>query len=211
MIELNVKFLPYEKIAEEALNFLVKYHPEITIPIPIDEIIELDLGIDIVPTPNLQRDYDIDGFTSSNLKFIYVDDFVFSKRPYRYRFTLAHELGHILLHKKFFEAFHFNSVSSWEEFVTQVDPHDYDRLETQCYHFSGLILVPPKPLRQSLLDNLDFISPDVEKAKSAGIERNQYLDYVKNGIASKIAPFFEVSTDVIVRRIELGKLEELIP
>jgi len=173
MIELNVKFLPYEKIAEEAVNFLAKYHPKITITIPIDEIIELCLGIDIVPTPNLQRDYDIDGFTSSNLKFIYVDDFVFSKRPYRYCFTLAHELGHILLHKNILESFHFNSVSSWEEFVTQVDPHDYDRLETQCYHFGGLILAPPKPLRQSLLDNLDFISPDVEKAKSAGIERKQ--------------------------------------
>jgi hypothetical protein len=80
VIQLDVDFLPYEKIAGEAINFLSKHHPEDTLPVPVEEIIEFDLQIEIVPIPNLQRDFDIEGFTSSDLKSIYVDDFIFFKR-----------------------------------------------------------------------------------------------------------------------------------
>ncbi len=61
MIELGIGYLPYEKIAEISNNFLLEHNCYKTIPIPIEYIIEYHLRLDIVPMPNLQRDFDIDG------------------------------------------------------------------------------------------------------------------------------------------------------
>ena len=82
-------FLSYEKINELVEDFLEKYGIGSRLPVPIDEVIEFEYGIDIVPFPNLQNDFDIDGFISGDLSSIYVDDSIFRTRPFRYRFTLA--------------------------------------------------------------------------------------------------------------------------
>jgi len=89
------EYLSYRDIEEKTVKFAKRRNPSYALPFPVEEIIEFDLGIDIIPIPNLQKDLDIEGFTSSNLKSIYVDQSVLEKRLYRYRFTLAHELGHI--------------------------------------------------------------------------------------------------------------------
>ena len=47
-------FLPYDKIRPYAQLFLEKYHPTKTVPIPIEEIIEFELKMDIIPMPNLK-------------------------------------------------------------------------------------------------------------------------------------------------------------
>lgn len=54
---------------------------------------EFRLGIDIVPMPGLHRLIETDGFITSDLKEIYVDEFVYVSRPGRYPFTLAHANG----------------------------------------------------------------------------------------------------------------------
>ncbi len=91
--------LSYEDINESATGFLEQKGLDDNFPNPIDEVVEFDYSIDIVPFPNLQGDFDIDGFMSGDLSRIYIDDFIFKKRPFRYRFTLAHEIGHLILHK----------------------------------------------------------------------------------------------------------------
>jgi hypothetical protein len=97
MLRLNIEYLRYEIITQKAEEFLSRYHPSVTIPIPIEEIAEFKLEVDIVPIPNLRRDFETDGFTSTDLKQIYVDEHLFSEFPARYRFTLAHEVAHIVL------------------------------------------------------------------------------------------------------------------
>jgi hypothetical protein len=54
--------LSYEKVNERAQEFLEKHGIGGKLPVPIDEVIEFEYGIDIVPFPNLQRDFDIEGF-----------------------------------------------------------------------------------------------------------------------------------------------------
>lgn len=102
MNKLGVGYLSYGFLAQKAEDFLLRYNPSGLIPIPIEEIVEFKLKVDIVPVPNLQKDFDIEGFTSSDLQNIFVDDYILSERPTRYRFTLAHEVGHIILHKEIF-------------------------------------------------------------------------------------------------------------
>jgi len=211
MGKLEIQYLPYQQIRQRAEDFLLRYHPSKELPVPIEEIVEFKLGVDIVPIPNLQRDFEIEGFTSSDLKTIYVDQFILSERPTRYRFTLAHEIGHIVLHKRIFKEIRISSVKSWKTFVDLVDPQDYSALEFQGYAFGGLILVPPSELKRLMEINLPDIKHFIKISKSRNIDRDQYLDYAKEKIAQELAPIFDVSTEVIVKRIEYDKLERLIP
>jgi len=71
------EYLSYRDIEERTIRFAKKHNPNCIVLFPVEEIIEFDLGIDIIPIPNLQKDLDIEGFTSSDLKSIYVDQSVF--------------------------------------------------------------------------------------------------------------------------------------
>lgn len=208
---LDIQYLPYKQISQRAEEFLLRYHPSRQLPIPIEEIVEFKLGVDIVPVPNLQRDFEIEGFTSSDLETVYVDQFILSERPARYRFTLAHEVGHIILHKKIFREINISSIKSWKNFVELVDPQDYSALEFQGYAFGGLILVPSPDLKKLMERNLPMIKHLIRISKARNIDRNQYLDYAKEKLAQELAPIFDVSTEVIVKRIDYDKLETFIP
>jgi Zn-dependent peptidase ImmA (M78 family) len=210
MIELDVKYIPYNKIAEEAVSFAIQYGIEEEIPVPIEEVVEFDLGFDIILTENMQRDFDVEGFTTFKDKSIYVDDFIYKNRPYRYRFTLAHEVGHIVLHKSLLEGIELISVTQWEQFIDQVDIKDYNALEFQGYAFGGLVLVQPHKLKTLFEENIEYIKPLVDQARSEGLDREQYLEYAINAMASILSPKFDVSNDVLSRRIIYDDLDKLI-
>ncbi len=208
MISLGVSFLPYAKIAAHAARFLADMGYEDTIPVSVEEIIEFDLRLNIVTIPNLQRDFEIEGFTASDMSAMYVDEYIYNNRYLRYRFTLAHELGHYVLHSDIFKRFKFDSVASWKDFLNQVDPREYSSLEYQGYAFGGLLLVPPDHLKRLFFENLELVAPLIERVKTEGIARSDYLGYAKDRMAAILAKHFEVSTDVIIKRIELDSLEE---
>ncbi len=99
---LDRPILSYRDLRVRAADFLRTHHPQGTIPVPIEEIVEFKYRIDIIPVHGLQQAFEIDGFISSDLKTITVDCFIYEHRPNRYRFTLAHELAHAVLHRKIF-------------------------------------------------------------------------------------------------------------
>lgn len=210
MIELDIRYLRDAEIAKEAQRFLAKYKCLEKLPVPIEDIIEFDLNIDIVPLPNLQRDFEIEGFISPDLTTIYVDEFIYDNRVPRYRFTLAHEVGYFFLHKEIFDKFAFdpsNAVESWKSLIDQIDPNDYSKAEYQGYTFGGLVLVPQKHLERIFQEKLDAVTGLIDKAKSKGLNRESYLPYAIDRMASILSPLFEVSTDVLIRRIRFDKLE----
>lgn|SRR5574341_1770787 len=208
---MSIIFLPYKKIAEEAQKFLAKYHPEDNVPIPIEDIIEFDLKFDIIPTENLQKNYDTDGFITSDFTSIYVDEYVYKYRPNRYRFTLAHEVGHFVLHKNILKGHEIASVSSYKKFISEFDPKDYSDMDFQVNAFAGLLLVPPHHLKIHFDDNLHKTNTLIKQAKSKNIKREDYLCYAKANLSRILAPCFEVSEEVITRRIEYDHLENQIP
>ncbi len=103
----------YNQIRESSERFLKEYHPQITTPIPLEEIIELKLKVKISTIPNLKKDFAIDGFINSNFNTITIDDEVFNNCEARARFTIAHELGHGILHKKIYNKFKFISLNEY--------------------------------------------------------------------------------------------------
>ncbi len=112
---IKAPYLPYDKLREIAGGFLAQYHPSGRLPIPIASIVEFQFGMDIVPIPGLNESFEIDSSISNDLTTIYIDDFVFRKRPARYHFSLAHELSHKLIHRDLFrEQLSFANLAEWK-------------------------------------------------------------------------------------------------
>ncbi|NWF75117.1 MAG: ImmA/IrrE family metallo-endopeptidase [Nitrospirae bacterium] len=193
--------LSCEDINTYAEDFLRDHHADNTLPIPIEEILEFDLGLDIVPFPSLQRDFDIDGFISGDLTCIYVDDFIHQNRPSRYRFTLAHEIGHLVLHKDLIESFRPLSIGDWKNFVLQVDDEVYDWLEWQAYTFAGLLLVPRRFLSKDFSLQIEALKSKIELVKSKNLPKDSYQEYIVNAVANKLIRTYDVSIYVLIKRI----------
>jgi hypothetical protein len=187
-------------ISRKAEEFLKKYHSSLFIPVPIEEIIEFQFHIDIVPLHGLHRAFEIDGFTSNDLTTISVDAFVQESRPGRYRFTLAHEIGHVVLHRDFFLQLTFSSIDEWKEFAQSIPPRDYGIIEWQAYQFAGFILVPPKVLRVKYSDA-------IELARDKGILMGRRIEpAARQYVANWLAKQFVVSSEVIERCMQRDKL-----
>jgi hypothetical protein len=193
--EIKAPFYSYEDLRRQADGFLANHHPAGTIPVPIEEIVEFDLSLDIVPTPGLHQLLEVDGFITSDLREIWVDQFVYDNRPGRYRFTLAHEVGHSVLHADIFRSRLFHSIAEWKAFVNSIPDKEHSWLEYQAYAFAGLVLVPASPLETAARECVD-------KVKSEGIDLNENWDFAWSRIAAFLAKQFEVSSQVVEKRLQ---------
>lgn len=140
------RVLSLDQIRQEAAEFLQEYHGEGTIPVPIAEIAEFDFGLEIVPVLGIKEDLHVDAFLTSDLKSIYVDEFVLLHVPNRFRFSIAHELGHFWLHQDLYETCRIESVRDFRRIQTEIGSDDYKWFEWQANAFAGVVLVPAEAL-----------------------------------------------------------------
>jgi Zn-dependent peptidase ImmA (M78 family) len=211
MTKLNVRFLPKSILEDEASSFL-NQNKLAEIPINIEFVAECNYMIHIVPFAGLLQEYGIDGYSASDFSTIYVDEFVYNQRPTRLRFTVAHELGHRVLHEKYLSMLKFSSVDQWIEIIlNNLDRSDYEKMEYQANAFAGLVLVPQDNLKVQFKNVLHSLTDLIEEAKTNGLTRNDYLDTVIYTIADELSTQFEVSLDVMTIRIKTDYLDELIP
>ena len=207
----SIPYLPYDRIRETANEFLQKYHPSGTISVPIEEIVEFKMGFNIVPMPGLQDALENDGsevlgFTSYNLKEITVDQWIWQHRPGRYRFTLAHEVGHVVMHRELYESADFHTIEGWKKFINGIPDKIHGRYEWQAYAFAGLVLVPRDPLKEAVDKHLKAILKLLEKEK---ISLSEAWESIWDQVYELAARDFEVSPEVIQRRIAYDKLQDM--
>ena len=195
-----VPHLSYDQLRRHADAFLSKYHRAQQIPVPIEQIIEFQMHLDIVPLPGLEEAFEIVGFTASSLNEISVDQYVYEHQPGRYRFTLAHEVGHVVLHAELFKEHRFRGADEWKRFVRAFPDLELNRLEWQAHSFAGLVLVPSEALQRELKSAARQV-----RAKSITME----TDFAKALIIDMVATRFEVSSDVIQRRVEYDRVDLL--
>jgi Zn-dependent peptidase ImmA (M78 family) len=193
---LCVPFIPDDTLRLEARGFLTKYHPDGTIPVPIEEIIELRFRMDIVPTPGLKSNFEVDAYISRDMESIYIDEYIYEHVRTRYRYSLAHELAHAVLHQKTFRKLVYDGIDGWKRIQESFSEKDYSWLEYQAYAFAGLILVPPDSLASSF-------EQAKKRARQSGLDLENLTDECRRSIAGYLArDFFDVSTDVVDRRLE---------
>lgn len=188
--------LSYEDLRRIADDFLKEHHPTLTIPIPIEKIVEFTFGIEIIPVVNLQQTWDVDGFISGDMTQITVDQFVMMERENRYRFTLAHEIGHLVMHRDIISAHWPNRIKEYKELISSFPAEDYRWFEYQANAFAGLALVPGSELAKET-------NKWIAEVRAYTEFEDELLDPIWDRIAGKLAEAFCVSKNVI--NIRLGK------
>ena len=198
-MKLKTIFKSTEQINSAAESFLKRYWPSKKLPIQIEEIIEFQLNIDIIPIQGLKDCFkklglDIDAFISSNFETITVDQSMQERIATRYRFSLAHEIGHMLLHEYLYFQFRFNNINEWCKIIREIPLEDRGRVEWQADEFAGRLLVPSLPLKENYQVALREAKKYVKKS-----EKELLIDMA---IRYFLAPKFEVSNSVIRIRSE---------
>lgn len=184
-------------------DFRAKYvDPPDKIPVPIEEIVEFGLGLEIVPKDRLKSTIDVDGFLSNDLKTIYIDGKIYSDDRYlnRLRFTLAHEVAHYILHEDIIEKSQFRTIEDWIHFREEMSEEDLNWFEQQAYEFAGRLLVPKERLITALEEQREKIETYKSHVSNENDER--LIDAISKVICDK----FRVSSNVIYRRIRSEKL-----
>ena len=188
-----VQFLAVEAIEEKAQEFLSTYHSVMTLPIPIEEIVEYQMHLDIVPTVGLHHTAATSGWISSDLTAIFVDENQFSNYHNRYRFTLAHEVAHVILHREYYSEHEFASTADWKVFMLSIDDEDQGRLEFQANEFAGRILVPTAPLTAMYAET----KKRIQEIAAPNVGRSVIVGYA----ARHLSAAFQVSPQCMEIRI----------
>lgn len=121
-------------------QFHTQFNSDRIIPVPIEEIVETKLGLDIVPVAGLRLSHDIDGFLSHDFTQLYIDQDQFVHQVARARFTMAHECGHITMHKEYVAERRLTSTEQWKRIILS----DGGRMgfESQANMFANILLMP---------------------------------------------------------------------
>lgn len=182
-------------------DFRAQYVPELTnLPVDVLTVIELRLKLNVIPFPDLFKTYSVDAAVLPDFSGIYVDE-----RSYKYlegqpiwqfnrlRFSLAHELGHIVLHKELVNNLKFSDLDDFLRWTRMYEKDRYS-LEMEANEFAGRLLVPVGRLKA------DF---DVFVQRS----QNQYPQWwtnerLRNELAQRLAESYGVSENVISVRLD---------
>ena len=171
-----VEILSYRDLETYAVDFLAKHHPSGELPTPIEDIIDLEYKVDIIPLEGMYEK-EVDAFISRDMRTIYVDQSIYkSENSFRYRFTLAHEFAHRLLHEPVFALADYDSPAAWKEFIASIPDEDRKWIEWQAYALAGLLLVPSEHLTRrykEVADTLKRLGHDIRRGNPlpTGVDR----------------------------------------
>ncbi len=197
-------YISYSEIGKRAESFLRQHHPSIEIPIPVEDIIELKLGLNIFPFPRLYKDHGLNGFLSRDLSTIHVDEIQYNQFNEKYRYTLAHELGHYVLHKACYDDLTFQSIDDYKRWRLSAPGDEISWFETQGEWFAGQLLVPTKQL-------IAVCNTVITKHRQIFKKMASIPDDIWSYISIEIAEHFDVNPPVVEIRIKKENIPTIIP
>ncbi len=161
--KIKVPYISNLIILNKANKFRQKYWDN-SLPINIEKIIDVQLQIDIIPIHRLEKICNTDALITSNWKSLYIDKNLFDdeRRENRLRFSLAHEIGHYVLHKDFYTSLKIKSFEDFYKFLDLIPTNEYGYLETQANKFAGYLLVARERLKEKLDKELIIIRKNKE-------------------------------------------------
>ncbi|MBK5212031.1 MAG: ImmA/IrrE family metallo-endopeptidase [Flavobacteriaceae bacterium] len=208
MIEFKPEKLSRSKIQQLTEEFRSYYKYAKKVPVEVEELIELELKIEIIPDFGLKQKAGVEAFISKNLKQIRVDNNEYQRNTLsnRYRFTLAEEIGHLWLHRKIYEqGVRYDSTEEFINDYKKMDEDDLNWIEFQAREFAGRLLVPKDVLELKILEMKEAINKFHEKYNGS----DESIDLVKEPVAKKICHHFGVSWEVIRNRFRAENLEHM--
>lgn len=194
-------YIPPERAWAEADRVRAKYWPSGDLPVEVEDILWA-VGLRVEPIHSLREAGDVDALLRGDLITVVVDadEYMDDRMLNRIRFSMAHELGHFILHADLYRGMAHESIDAWIDFVQRVPEDQWGFVELQAYEFAGRLLVPSDRLRAE-------ISAAAEKAEKAGfIKWDETGDAAREYMSNSIARLFGVSSQVIEKRIIREKL-----
>ncbi|MEW6614642.1 MAG: ImmA/IrrE family metallo-endopeptidase [Thermodesulfobacteriota bacterium] len=197
--EFKCRWIDSKELWEKADRVREEYWHDNKLPINTEKIVEFGLRLDIEPIHNLLSTIDIDAYLKMDLTGIVVDYdcYMSEKFANRMRFSFAHELGHLFLHRDIYTRLDVTSPEEWKNFILNVPENEYRSFEWQANEFAGRLLVPHAHL-----------AVEVNKSYET-IKKNNLTTFMKtdsDAVLSRISPTlcrpFGISTDVIEIRVK---------
>ena len=172
------------------------------LPLDLIAFVELDLRLDLIPYDGLRRDFGADAAILADFSGLYIDGEIFDRidviRGYqlnRLRFSIAHELGHLFLHREPFEAAGIQTADHLLDWLNDHNGRKYD-YEREANEFAGRLLVPVDVLRECFDRMLPAM--DAEYGRHAWVANAE----LRSKTAEMIAPRFGVHPIAIETRFD---------
>ncbi len=195
-----VPYLSKADIYKAAEIFREKYWNN-TIPVDIETIIDVKLKINIVTKPELLKLKGFDAFITSDWQHMVVDDESYRAGNNRLRFSYAHEVGHLILHKNLFERFKIKDSDDITKFHDELTGDQHHFIEVQANNFANYLLIPRDKLREIKIKVLNkfLFDNNIDISKIDPKTLNEYM-------AGPIAKYFGVSpTPLEIALADLNK------
>jgi hypothetical protein len=192
----SVRFRTQQEIRDSAEDLLLECFGEVKVPVDIELLAECHLHFEILPIAGLEQRFGLDGYTSE--AGIAVDALAWRLNTNRYRFTLAHEVGHHVLHGDLISSVVSRKPGEYLHLHPAIPDANRKRYEWQAHQFAALLLMPGSPLA-------DLVEAGLAAAAESGnpIDLSELSDCKR--LAKWIGDKARVSAEVVMRRaIEEG-------
>lgn len=180
------------EIEKRAAAFLSKqFGSDVPIPVDIDYLLESQPGVKLDYIPTLRSDHRTEGMivrdTDSRELTVYIDEWLADTQRNRYRFTVAEELGHIVLHRSLIDQ--INDESDSRELQNHYQWHT---LERNAKRFGAAVLMPP----ERVIRAAEEWYPKLVDAAGFGS-----VEAIVKVLTSKLAEEFQVSAGAMRYRL----------
>ncbi len=174
--------LSWKKIAEIAREFSREHSlADRDYPLDVEEIAECDLGIEIRLASGVLEEFGSPAQIAPGNEhpIITVDADQYRQGTSFYRYSVAHEIGHYVLHRDWLARVWqmVTSVESWKQVVLSRSEEDHKWLEAQAEEFASYLLAPEDVFEPFFAEQLEKLS-----GQAAQLDPEDVLPYLANPV-----------------------------
>lgn len=156
-----------ERVADRLLR--ERSQPEVVIPIDVDLLVEQEPGVILDYRSGLERAFGVVGvvvhYPEEEMFAIYIDQEVADHRPNFYRFTLAEEFAHLVIHRSVIQ-----QAKTLDDAVWLHEWLRYKEIDRNAKRLAAALLMPPRhvlkdaaDLYQGMVRHVGFENPPAVK------------------------------------------------
>lgn len=212
----SVPFRSKQELAANAYAWIRQFAPSLEAPIDIEEIMELQLEIDPFPMPSFEEAFGIVGTLGAGYRILFIDESVYKRQQARYRFTAAHEIAHLVLHRDILD----DLSTHWEQSPTK-STEEWIRLyqsthpvirtmEFQANYWASHVLAPNPTFLEAANRALLEYEAWYEAERLQGSDPDNSFETVITSLCGQLKRIFLISHEMVRIRLEEERLIETV-
>jgi len=184
---MEFKTYKYAQLKDISEDFIRNNNIKIkALPTDIELLIEKS-GIIIESINDLRKEFSVKGLVTKDVKNrgkikIFIDSKHYEEDEFEYKFTLAEELAHSLLHIDLYD--NINDVENYIRIYKSISEEDYRKYEQQARNLASFLLLPEKEFNKYVLDYIDSRIDEFQEINFQSAE--DFADKLSNLISKKL-------------------------